>query len=94
MVQRILEAGDIESLDHSAIPRIRTPERLAVFARAHALSPRESVLLGHLAKGGDSHALAGRMCLSEHTVQDHLKSIFAKTSTNNRGMLLARALGA
>ncbi|NUQ98433.1 MAG: helix-turn-helix transcriptional regulator [Streptomyces sp.] len=69
-------------------------ERLAVFARAHALSPRESVLLGLLAKGGDSHALADRMSLSEHTVQDHLKSIFAKTSTNNRGMLLARALGA
>ncbi|MER6423268.1 LuxR C-terminal-related transcriptional regulator [Streptomyces sp. NPDC001137] len=65
-----------------------------MFARAHALSPRESVLLGHLAKGGDSHALADRMSLSEHTVQDHLESIFAKTSTNNRGMLLARALGA
>lgn len=69
-------------------------ERLAVFARAHALSPRESVLLGHLAKGADSHAPADRMSLAEHTVQDHLKPIFATTSTHNRGMLLARALGA
>ncbi len=69
-------------------------ERLAVFARAFALSPREGDLLGHLARGDDSHTLACRMSLSELTVQDHLKSIFAKTSTNHRGMLLARALGA
>ncbi|MDF3145321.1 MULTISPECIES: LuxR C-terminal-related transcriptional regulator [unclassified Streptomyces] len=69
-------------------------ERLAVFARAFALSPREGDLLSHLARGGDNHTVACRMSLSELTVQDHLKSIFAKTSTNTRGMLLARALGA
>ncbi|NUP24113.1 MAG: helix-turn-helix transcriptional regulator [Streptomyces sp.] len=69
-------------------------ERLAVFARAFALSPREGDLLGHLARGGDNRTVACRMSLSELTVQDHLKSIFAKTSTNTRGMLLARALGA
>jgi DNA-binding CsgD family transcriptional regulator len=33
------------------------------------------------------------MFLSEHTVQDHLKSIFAKTSARNRRILLSRALG-
>lgn len=33
------------------------------------------------------------MFVSEHTVRDHLKSVFAKTMTNNRRMLLARALG-
>ncbi|MGI4861880.1 MAG: formate dehydrogenase accessory protein FdhE [Janthinobacterium lividum] len=34
-MQRILEAGQIESLDHSSIPRIRLPERFSVFgARA------------------------------------------------------------
>ncbi|MGW0734826.1 helix-turn-helix transcriptional regulator [Streptomyces sp. NPDC002851] len=69
-------------------------ERLAVFTRAFALSARECELLGHLAKGGDSHTVARRMSVSEHTVQDHLKSVFAKTGTNNRRMLLARTLGA
>jgi DNA-binding CsgD family transcriptional regulator len=33
------------------------------------------------------------MFLSEHTVQDYLKSIFAKTSVRSRRALLTRALG-
>jgi FdhE protein len=38
VVQRILEAGQIEALDQSAIPRIRIPERLTTFmARATRL---------------------------------------------------------
>ncbi|MEU1480569.1 response regulator transcription factor [Streptomyces sp. NPDC001668] len=69
-------------------------ERLALFARSFALSPRETDVLHHLANGGDSHMVADHMSLSTHTVQDHLKSIFAKTATNNRVMLLARVLGA
>ena len=38
MVQRILEAGDIESLDHNAIPRLLLPQAAAAFtARAARL---------------------------------------------------------
>ena len=37
--------------------------------------------------------IARLMFLSEHTVQDHLKSIFAKTATRTRRTLLARVLG-
>ena len=33
------------------------------------------------------------MFLSRHTVQDHLKSIFAKTSVHSRRALLARVVG-
>jgi len=68
-------------------------ERMALFARACALSARESELLGHLIMGSDTHRIAERMFLSENTVQDHLKSIFAKTSTSNRRTLVARAVG-
>jgi DNA-binding CsgD family transcriptional regulator len=69
------------------------PERLALFARAFGLSARESELLSHLGTGADTRELAHRMFLCEHTVQDHLKSIFAKTSAHNRRTLLSRALG-
>ncbi|MGW0418667.1 LuxR C-terminal-related transcriptional regulator [Streptomyces sp. NPDC003015] len=55
---------------------------------------READVLHYLAGGGDSHMVAHHMSLSAHTVQDHLKSILTKTSTNNRVRLLARVLGA
>jgi FdhE protein len=52
LVQRILEAGDIESLDHTSIPRIRTPERLAVFApraaRLRQLAALNNPIAGYL----------------------------------------------
>ncbi|MBT2443887.1 helix-turn-helix transcriptional regulator [Streptomyces sp. ISL-36] len=92
---RIGEADPPERRDIAVTIEETSPtERLAVFTKAFALSAREAELLSHLAKGGDSHAVARQMFLSEHTVQDHLKSIFAKTSTNNRRILLTRALGA
>ncbi|NMD48019.1 MAG: helix-turn-helix transcriptional regulator [Propionibacterium sp.] len=68
-------------------------ERLDLFARSHALSARERELLAILAGGADTRQVAGRMFLSEHTVQDHLKSIFTKTGTHNRRTLLSHALG-
>jgi DNA-binding CsgD family transcriptional regulator len=68
-------------------------ERVALFARAFGFSARESELLGHLVTGADTRELARLMFLSEHTIQDHLKSIFAKTSAHNRRTLLSRALG-
>lgn len=68
-------------------------ERMALFGRACALSARELELLGHLIMGSDTRRIAQQMFLSENTVQDHLKSIFVKTATNNRRTLLARAVG-
>lgn len=68
-------------------------ERLDLFSRACALSAREAELLGHLILGADTHLTAQRMFVSENTVQDHLKSIFAKTMTSNRRTLMARAVG-
>ncbi len=67
--------------------------RLGLFTRAFGLSTREAQLLHHLAAGSGTRDLARQMFVSEHTVQDHLKSIFAKTSVHNRRTLLSRALG-
>lgn len=68
-------------------------ERTALFVRAYGLSAREEELVGHLVAGSDTRHIAQRMFLSEHTVQDHLKSIFSKTGARNRRALLARAVG-
>ncbi|GAB2503920.1 helix-turn-helix transcriptional regulator [Nocardiopsis aegyptia] len=68
-------------------------ERVAVFARAFGLGDREAEVLGRLVAGADTREVASRMFLSECTVQDHLKSVFAKTAVHSRRALLARALG-
>ena len=67
--------------------------RLDLFGRSHGLSPREQELLVKLARGADTAEIAGQMSISEFTVQDHLKSIFAKTSVSGRGALITAALG-
>ena len=69
------------------------PERVDLFARVFGLSTREHELLKHLVAGRATKELAQTMWVSENTVQDHLKSIFAKTSSRSRQSLLARALG-
>ncbi len=68
-------------------------ERMELFVRSFALSPREGELMNLLATGGDTRDLAQHLNVSEHTVQDHLKSIFTKTGTRNRSTVLSRALG-
>jgi DNA-binding CsgD family transcriptional regulator len=47
-------------------------------------------LLDHLVTGIDTRQIAARMFVSEHTVQDHLKSIFAKIGVRSRRELVAR----
>jgi DNA-binding CsgD family transcriptional regulator len=67
-------------------------ERIDLFARCFGLRPRETELLGLLAGGHDTRELARLLSVSENTVQDHLKSIFAKTGSRTRRSLLSRAL--
>jgi FdhE protein len=68
VVQRILDPGQIESLDHSAIPRIRLPERATVFAARAA----------RLNKLADSNPIGGyiRLMSIVADAQDHLQAGF------------------
>jgi DNA-binding CsgD family transcriptional regulator len=68
-------------------------DRLDLFGRAFGLTARERQLLGLLATGSDTRTMARQMSLSEHTVTDHLKSIFGKTGVRDRVTVLSRALG-
>ena len=73
---------------------IEQRERWALFCRTHGLSNRETEVVVCLAEGNDTRAVAARLHLSEHTVQDHLKSAFVKTAVSSRRELLAAARGA
>ena len=64
-----------------------------LFSRAHGLTNREAQVLRHLANGHDTRTVARSMSIAELTVQDHLKAVFAKTSTSSRGELLSTSLG-
>jgi DNA-binding NarL/FixJ family response regulator len=68
-------------------------ERLELFGRSVALTRREAQLVGLLAAGADTRAMARSMGVSMNTVQDHLKAIFIKTGAHDRVTLMSRALG-
>ena len=94
-----LRASRLESADPVgggiAVSIEETPAgpRLDLFARSFGLSPRERELLSHLGRGADTQEIAGDMAISDYTVQDHLKSIFAKTDLPGRGAVITTALG-
>jgi len=74
--------------------RAPTPvEILRLLSRIYALSERERDLVRLLLSGLDTRAVGERLHISAHTVQDHLKSVFAKTGMHSRRELLA-TLGA
>jgi DNA-binding CsgD family transcriptional regulator len=91
---RLAAAGLVGQPDIAVTIEESSPaDRVNVFARSFGLSRRETELLSHLVTGADTRELARRMFLSEHTIQDHLKGIFAKTSTHSRQIVIARTLG-
>lgn len=65
-------------------------ERRDLFARATGLSDRETEVVGLLGIGLDTREIAGQLFLSEHTVNDHVKAVLAKTGARTRQVLLAR----
>jgi DNA-binding NarL/FixJ family response regulator len=75
------------------IDSIGLADRVDVFGRAHAFTNRETDVVVELSRGNSTRQAAHRLGLSEYTVQDHLKAIFAKSSTSSRAELIARASG-
>jgi DNA-binding CsgD family transcriptional regulator len=68
-------------------------DRAAIYASAYGFTERETQILDRLLEGADSRELARDLHLSEHTVQDHLKSVFAKTGTRSRRQLIGQVIG-
>ena len=59
---------------------------------AYGLTRREREVLERVIAGTPSSAVAAQLCISVNTVQDHLKSIFAKVGVRRRGQLVAHLL--
>ena len=66
-------------------------EHVDLFACVTALTPRERQLLHLLTNGADNATIATSMSISLFTVQDHLKSIYAKSGARTRTELIAQA---
>lgn len=64
-------------------------ETFELLCRVYALSQREREIVSLLIAGLDTRAIAKQLFISMLTVQDHLKSVFAKVGIHSRRELLA-----
>jgi DNA-binding CsgD family transcriptional regulator len=60
-----------------------------LLACRYGLTGREQEIVDLLARGLDTRAVTRELSISRYTLQDHLKSIFAKTGVNTRLKLVA-----
>jgi DNA-binding CsgD family transcriptional regulator len=67
----------------------RPPEIASLLAAGYGLTRREQDVVRLVLLGADTAAIGARLFLSPWTVQDHLKSIFAKVGVTNRRELTA-----
>ena len=88
----LIEAARLEGErdgDIAVTLRAATPdETFALLCRVYALSVRERDVVAALLAGLDTRGIAARLSISAYTVQDHLKSVFAKTGIHTRRGLL------
>jgi DNA-binding CsgD family transcriptional regulator len=67
-----------------------TAQLLGLLLAAYGLTTRERDLCREVISGRLTLKIARHLFISSNTVQDHLKSIFAKVGVHSRGELVAR----
>src|ERR687890_1747135 len=67
------------------------PEELLPFSMsAYGLSPREEEIVKFVVRGHPTTRISRSLFISEHTVQNHLRSVFEKVGVRSRGELVKR----
>lgn len=81
----------VERLGESSVSVIleptRTEEMAELLSDAFFLTPRERQVAELAARGSTNREIGAAVFLSPYTVQDHLKSVYAKTGARNRSEL-------
>ena len=72
------------------IEQARPSDLVPLLLESYGLTPRETEVVQHLARGLSTKDIARELMLSVHTVRDHVKAIYEKAGVNGRGELLAR----
>ena len=92
-----LEGAPLEGAERGGVAiTIRASEPSEIFdllCKAHDLTARERQLVALILEGLATKQLAAALCISPHTVQDHLKAIFAKTGLHSRRELASHLSG-
>ena len=85
-----------ELSDGSGIAVVVEPARAAdavpTILAAHGLTGREAEVAQLVLRGFSTRQIVDELHISAHTVQDHLKAVFAKTGVGSRRELVARLL--
>jgi DNA-binding CsgD family transcriptional regulator len=69
------------------------PEEVAQLnVNSYGLTPREEEIVKLVARGRPTREISGTLFISEHTVHNHLRSIFEKAGVHSRRELVQRLL--
>jgi DNA-binding CsgD family transcriptional regulator len=89
----ILQASWVSGEDRSVVAVIiqpATPDEVApIVMGAYGLTEQERAVSGLVFRGQSTQEISQRLHIAEHTVQDHLKSVFDKTGVRSRRELVA-----
>lgn len=89
----VLHASHLDGAGAAVIIEAARPIEVAeVLCAAYGLSGRERDVVGPVLRGESNRSVAKELGISEHTVKEHLKSVFAKVNVLSRGELAGRLL--
>ena len=90
----LLEASELVSDDDFeaavTISRASKAELMGLLLKAHGVTAREQDVCHEVLAGQPTSEIAARLAISPYTVQDHLKSLFAKFGVRSRAELVAK----